>query len=506
MAVIQIVHNPVVARVIGADSVAKLAISNLVSYHVEGYEQTDAYKEGKWDGCSSFFDYRTESFPAGFVPRVVQMLTNQGHMVSITRTEVPAPLGAEKPVVDNLPESDRYDYQMQTVRELEKRKSMIARIATGGGKSRIAKLCIARLQRRTLFMTTRQALMYQMGKSLDASGFDTGYIGDGTWEPGKEVTCAMVQTLIERLKKPNDDDNSPKANKQRRTRQKTIEFLETVEFVIGEEAHEAGGESYYDLLRHCKRANWRLALTATPFMRGSMEANMRLMASFGEIGINVSEKMLIDRGILAKPYFKIVQTPTPTMLRRTTPWQRAVDVGIIKNEVRNRHICAEAIRGNRYGMSIMILVQRKSHGAALEEILRRAGVRVRYIFGESKTNVREEALEQLGRGDIDVLIGSTILDVGVDVPAVGMIILAGGGKAEVAHRQRIGRGLREKKVGPNVCLVVDFSDRGNKHLEAHARTRRHILEKTPGFAENILPAGSDFNFAALGFTPVSRAA
>ncbi|MBH8434009.1 hypothetical protein I8Q59_09430, partial [Acinetobacter baumannii] len=43
-----------------------------------------------------------------------------------------------------------------------------------------------------------------------------------------------------------------------------------------------------------------------------------------------------------------------------------------------------------------------------------------------------------------------LLDGGVDVPAVGLIILAGGGKAEVALRQRIGRGLRAKKFGPNV--------------------------------------------------------
>ena len=43
-----------------------------------------------------------------------------------------------------------------------------------------------------------------------------------------------------------------------------------------------------------------------------------------------------------------------------------------------------------------------------------------------------------------------ILDVGVDVPSVGCIILAGGGKAEVANRQRIGRGLRAKKLGPNI--------------------------------------------------------
>ncbi|MFX5809068.1 helicase-related protein, partial [Acinetobacter baumannii] len=74
---------------------------------------------------------------------------------------------------------------------------------------------------------------------------------------------------------------------------------------------------------------------------------------------------------------------------------------------------------------------------------------------------RKSALTELANKDIDVLIGTTILDVGVDVPAVGLIILAGGGKAEVALRQRIGRGLRAKKFGPNVAFIVDFTDQHN---------------------------------------------
>jgi superfamily II DNA or RNA helicase len=90
--------------------------------------------------------------------------------------------------------------------------------------------------------------------------------------------------------------------------------------------------------------------------------------------------------------------------------------------------------------------------------------------------------------------------VGVDVPAIGQIILAGGGKAEVALRQRVGRGLRAKKIGTNCCFIVDFSDATNTNLIKHSRQRREIIESTPGFAEGILPGGEDFNFEAYGFT------
>jgi superfamily II DNA or RNA helicase len=106
-------------------------------------------------------------------------------------------------------------------------------------------------------------------------------------------------------------------------------------------------------------------------------------------------------------------------------------------------------------------------------------------------------LARLKSGATQVLIGSTILDVGVDVPAVGMVILAGGGKAEVGTRQRIGRGLRAKQSAPNVCFVVDFADDANRTLMEHALTRRTILTTTPGFCENILPEGTDFDYTAF---------
>jgi len=95
---------------------------------------------------------------------------------------------------------------------------------------------------------------------------------------------------------------------------------------------------------------------------------------------------------------------------------------------------------------------------------------------------------------IQVLIGSNILDVGVDCPALGMVINAAGGKAEVNLRQRIGRGLRSKKTGPNVCFFLDFTDIHNKHLGKHSATRRGIVQATPGFDENILLDSQDFPY------------
>jgi superfamily II DNA or RNA helicase len=276
-----------------------------------------------------------------------------------------------------------------------------------------------------------------------------------------------------------------------------IKILDFFEFVILEEAHEVSGNAFFDILRHCRNAHYRLSLTATPFMKDSQEANMRLMASSGPVAIRISEKFLIDRGILAKPYFKFVKlNDKPKALYRSTPWQRAVKVGIVENELRNKHIVAETIRAVRYGLPVMILVQQQDHGKILNAMLEAAGIRSAYIFGEHEQTERKAVLAALKAAKLQVVIGSTILDVGVDVPAVGLVVLAGGGKAEVALRQRIGRGLREKKGGlPNVCFVLDFDDSHNNHLKSHAKTRQHIIRTTEGFGENVV---ADFPYVDVG--------
>lgn len=570
--VVTIAYNAINAKLHNPSVDAKLAVQSVLSYKVDGSEHSLAYKQHKWDGRSSFFEYKSASFPAGFVHFVAANLRKKGFEVRLARKPMPEPLGPERPEVDAFGYVEKYDYQPQTVDRLVKYGQMIAQIATGGGKSRIARMAFLRIGRPTLFLTTRSILMYQMKDTFEkdlgvpCSVFGDGHFGE-TNAAGqtsvKRMSVGMVQTFASKLEVPSFEvefqvlyeavtkkfeaeakslsaelkkdglpqtiikkrveqlaakqqvalkKNAPamkakaeaKVKEKEAERQKTIKLLSMFEFVILEEAHEASGNSYYDILRHCVNANYRLALTATPFMKDSEESNMRLMACSGSIGIKVTEKMLIDRGILATPYFKIVQLQRkPEKLMRGTSWQSAYRIGVKENEERNLSIVAEIKRGQKYGLTGMVLVQHTAHGEYIAEQLNKYGVRAEFISGDSTQPERKRALQRLADGETDALVGTTILDVGVDVPAVGMVILAGGGKAEIAMRQRIGRGLRAKKTGPNVAFVVDFSDHWNSHTDAHAKQRLEIIQSTPGFVENLV---RDFDFKSLGFSEVAKAA
>jgi len=479
-----IVANAVKAKLIDPDIETRLLVSDKLSYYVDGAEHTGRGRNQGWDGRQSFYDFAENTFPAGFVHSVVDHLKSKGYTARLHRKPIPKPLGPSvEEAYDAVSPFDydpRYDYQPETVRRLEKFGAMIAQVATGGGKSMIARTAVKRLMRPTIFLTTRQILMYQMKKGFEEGGFQVGIMGDGEWAPKRGVNVAMIQTIDARLKDP-------------RTADKMVKLLTLFEFAILEEAHEASSETYMRVMNHLPNAHYRLALTATPFMKADAEANMRLMAVSGQVGIKISEKMLIDRGILAKPQFKYIDLPAPPALKKFQGWQKAYDVGVVNNHLRNDVIVEEAEFAIENKLPVLILIQRKKHGEIIRDLLRDKGIKVEFIHGSHSNEQRQAALDRLGGGVTQVLIGSTIVDVGVDAPAVGMAILAGGGKAEVALRQRIGRGLRAKKVGPNICFVVDFTDAGNKYLLKHAKARREIVENTPGFVENILKKGQEFS-------------
>jgi superfamily II DNA or RNA helicase len=326
------------------------------------------------------------------------------------------------------------------------------------------------------------------------AGVEVGVIGDGVWQP-KKVTVAMVQTLATKLKDPDPFSHPADQKRQLAIQAKVRTLLSKYEVVILEEAHEASGDSYYGIMSYCVNAHYRLALTATPFMKDDAEDNMRLMACVGPIGIKVTEEQLINKGILAKPFFKYIDNPPPAKVKRTTSWQRAYKLGIVECAERNKLVVSEAAKMKKIGLTGIILVQHTRHGDILKKIINANGLKALFIRGESTREERQLALDKLGRGDIDVLIGTSILDVGVDVPSVGYVILAGGGKAEVNLRQRIGRCLRRKKAGPNISFVIDFADKHNTHTRDHGLQRRYIVENTKGFGENIIPAGKEFDLS-----------
>ena len=106
-----------------------------------------------------------------------------------------------------------------------------------------------------------------------------------------------------------------------------------------------------------------------------------------------------------------------------------------------------------------------------------AGLRVGLLHGQMAPAAREEAMAQFRRGDIEVLVATTVIEVGVDVPEATVMVVESADRFGIAQlhqlRGRVGRGAL-----PSWCFLLGAGgDDGlaGERLAAVART-------TDGFA------------------------
>ena len=103
-------------------------------------------------------------------------------------------------------------------------------------------------------------------------------------------------------------------------------------------------------------------------------------------------------------------------------------------------------------------------------------LRVGMVHGRLKPVERDAEMTRFRDGELDVLVGTTVVEVGVDVPAATMMVIEGADRFGLAQlhqlRGRVGRGSIE-----SFCvLVTDSTDE-----TAMARLRA-VVESTDGFA------------------------
>ena len=118
----------------------------------------------------------------------------------------------------------------------------------------------------------------------------------------------------------------------------------------------------------------------------------------------------------------------------------------------------------------LVLVRYIEHGERLEKMIEEeAELKCAFIHGSTDWAKRSRDLEAFKRGDLKILISSSILDEGIDMPDVDVIIIASGGNSTIKALQRVGRGLRKGKTGE--VTVVDFGDAGHPLLLKHSLAR-----------------------------------
>ena len=132
--------------------------------------------------------------------------------------------------------------------------------------------------------------------------------------------------------------------------------------------------------------------------------------------------------------------------------------------------------GQAYWVCPLVEESEKSDQAAAEaraEVLRqRFGDRVGLVHGRMKGPAKDAVMEAFQSGRTGVLVATTVIEVGVDVPNATLIVIEGADRFGLAQlhqlRGRVGRG-----GGHSICLLL----RG-QHLSETSRARLALMRET----------------------------
>ena len=246
--------------------------------------------------------------------------------------------------------------------------------------------------------------------------------------------------------------------------------------VLVSNCHHSSSDSWYSVFSELPNASIRLGLTGTIDKSKPVE-EMKLYACTGEVLNRVSNDYLIQNGFSAKPRCILFKVTSPEL--GEMDYQEAYQFGIVENHERNQliyDICEKETNSNN---KVLILVEHLEHGEIIEDqlsLLNKAfGKVIHFTNGQLSSEMREELLDKMRNGQLDVLISSNILDEGIDISGINAIIYARGMKSMRKILQGIGRGLRVKKDN-SMLRFYDFIDDTHMTLLSHSMDRYKTLK------------------------------
>tara|TARA_R110000796_G_scaffold65569_2_gene151444 strand:- start:6835 stop:8184 length:1350 start_codon:yes stop_codon:yes gene_type:complete len=408
------------------------------SAKVPGYNYSAAYKKGGWNGEKYFFSDKTGKFGTGLLSHIEEDLTYLGMDYEIEDSREDTPLKG----ID-LPGIQLREYQESLIRSALKEKGCIIKAPTGAGKTLILGGILKALEGRTgLIFFTKKQLLKQTYDSLREWGIDVGLaFGDGVIL--KPMTLCTVQSI-----------------------DKVIDsHLKQSEFIIFDEVHEfAKGKVATKVIKSFPNAAYRIGMTAT-VPRDPM-SRLNLISGLGKVIEEVSAKGLIDEGFLTEPIIQIItMEDTGTVEDTELSYREVYEKFITENDVRNDMIVELVEKIQQKQSRTLIIVKDLKHA----EILHARIPNSFKLEGKDDLATRKKTIDAFKDDKMSVLIGTTIMQTGIDIPEISHLINARGLKSEIATLQALGRALRTHK-SKNQVFIYDFFDRA-PYLEKHARER-----------------------------------
>jgi len=455
----------------------------------EGIEPGDEYfQTDGWDGWVRFL-HRPKTmlpwFPTGLISIVRRLITKYRYTYEIEdRRERPQ---EGFPELVNIP---LREYQRRAVDRAVKLGRGVLDMVPRSGKTR----CACELQRcialPTIWIAPTSGVVTQTKRVLD------GFFGD--WysyqlvgSKGEKVSKAMEAPVV--VCTAATAVNLPG------------EFYQTRGCIIVDEFHHASSSSFKTIFRQCNHIYYRYGLTGT-FFRSDGD-DMAMHAHLSETIYKVDSEMLLSYGHLVPT--KVVFLPILQKMPRSKSGPMPKEFirghgkyGIHEFEYRNLLVayCAQTL--NAYGYKVLVLVGTKKQGRLIQSEIKKllpakSGKAqfdlVEFVSTDVDRRIQQEIIKAFVETDeVRILLGTSLLGEGVDLPSVDALVYARAEKAAVSLTQSAYR-VCTASEGKTHAVIVDFADRHHKKLLQHSQERLEVYYQEPIFDVDILDEPGQFN-------------
>lgn len=421
----------------------------------------------------------------------------------------------------DLPEPERAPraYQGDAIGAMIKGVQGVVVIPCGGGKTTIASHALREIGWPALVLVPTVDIADQFTATLHATGWrNIRRVGGGRHDDLSPLQPGQVMVAIPDGLWASVDDNLPRL----------LPLLQSVGVLLLDEAQNIAAQRILGLVNACP-ARYRWAMTATPDRPDGW--HVLLPALFGPVLYSITARRLIALGFLQAPLVIPVATswePADNQYTWTVQCPTcsgAIEVDLDKlqagtatctgkvGEGKKRTTCGavfpatlEAFRGPllytsattalacdrkrldlmlalssegaRLGRLVLTLIGRKPQAAFLANRMRTGGLDAVALDSSVSKGMRRDVIDLARTRRLQVLVATRLADVGLDVPALGMVVMGESVKHAGRALQRVGRVCRPCD-DPERPLVFDLVD-GGPTFTRHWVSRRTAYEAEYG--------------------------
>ena len=403
-----------------------------------------------WDGFIHLFRKGKNVFPTGLQNKVSEVIKQYAEYVKTPYSleyknmrHFTGDIEMPKELVD----VELRDYQNEAVEAFLKQKYGVIKLKTGLGKTFVASEIIRRVSKTTLWIINRKLLAQQTQEVLsEVLGVKVGLISEGKVDI-QDITVCTYQTLVNKVDELH-------------------EWLEKqVGFVVCDEVHGASSKSVQTILSHCKNTEYRLGLSATPFLR---EDALETEGLVGGVIFELAPDDERNKEFLSDCDVTFVELKDKEF-SNNGDYNNAYDSYIINNKIRNEYIKEQVDKHK--DSKILIITKALDHAKLLGKLLD-----CPLLIGDTADDERAEITKKFKSPGGFVCVGSyQIISEGYDIPMLDGVIQVSGFSSDIKSIQGLGRGLR-KAPGKDKAFYIDFVDKNNYYLSKASKSRQSALE------------------------------